>query len=121
MPRVLGYEFDGKNFTRIVAWGKDNICHDYAIGRTGKNLKTPMAEFASIHFQDGPIKEASVNGCQNEDIIAIVIDRLRGFQVGKLACNENAIALGYLEQTLYQLNKRTEDRTKRGVEGTSKI
>ena len=37
---------------------------------------TPVA---SICFQNGPIKENGVNGCQNEDLIAVVIDRLQQF------------------------------------------
>lgn len=75
----------------------------------------------SINFQNGPIKEAGVNGIMQEDLIAICIDRLQGFQSGQYACRENAIALTKLEEALMWLRKRTQDREDRGVEGTHKI
>lgn len=51
--------------------------------------------------------------------MAVVIDRLQGFQSGQYACRDNAIALTKLEEALMWLNKRTNDRIARGVEGTS--
>lgn len=74
-----------------------------------------------IHFQDGPIKENDVNGCQNEDLIAIIIDRLEGFQNTEFKCRENAIAITKLEEALMWLEKRTANRIARGVEGTNKV
>ena len=65
------------------------------------------------------IKENGVNGCHNEDLIAVVIDRLQGFQAGEFSCRENAIAITKLEEALLWLNKRTQDRIRRGVEGTN--
>ena len=71
-----------------------------------------------INFQNGPIKEAGVNGVMNEDLISIVIDRMRSFQSSEYACRENALALTKLEEALMWLEKRTADRELRGVEGT---
>lgn len=71
-----------------------------------------------ILFQNGPIAEAGKNGISNEALIAIVIDRMRGFQSGPFACRENALALTKLEEALMWLQKRTRDRIARGVEGT---
>lgn len=71
-----------------------------------------------IDFQNGPILEAGVNGISNEALVAIVIDRMRGFQGGQFACRENAVALTHLETALMWLRKRTRDRIARGVEGT---
>lgn len=71
-----------------------------------------------VRFQDGPIKEVGVNGVTNEALIAIVIDRMRGFQSGQYACRENALALTAFEEGLMWLQKRTRDREMRGVEGT---
>lgn len=73
----------------------------------------------AINFQNGVIKENGVNGCQNEDLIAIVIDRLQSFQKSKFNCRENALAITKLEEALMWLNKRTNDRIARGVEGTN--
>lgn len=114
--------------------GAGGACHEYCISRSrgweketepfgGSKLKRmeepPIGEFGHVHFQNGPIKENGVNGCHQEDLLAIVIDRLRSFQAGDFACRENAIALTKLEEALMWLNKRTADRVKRGVEGTN--
>ncbi len=72
-----------------------------------------------ILFQNGPIKEAGVNGITQEALLAIVIDRLRSFQAGPFSCRENAIALTHIEDALMWLQRRTTARIKRGVEGTN--
>lgn len=74
-----------------------------------------------IEFQDGPIKVAGINGVMDENLLAIVIDRLKGFQSGNYACSENAFALGHLESALDVLKQRTQARIQRGVEGTHQI
>lgn len=71
-----------------------------------------------VTFQNGPIAEAGVNGTTNEALLAILIDRMQGFQSGQYKCRENAIALTHLEEALMWLQKRTRDRMARGVEGT---
>jgi hypothetical protein len=71
-----------------------------------------------ILFQNGPIKEAGVNGITQEALLAIVIDRLRSFQAGPYLCGENAIALAHCEAALMWLQRRTVARIKRTVEGT---
>ena len=75
----------------------------------------------NVEFQDGPVKEAGVNGIHNEDLIAIVIDRLRGFQSGDYACSDNVFALVDLEESLFWLRNRTNERESRGIEGTNVI
>lgn len=88
-----------------------------ADSRTGE---TEIADEVAVdlHFQNGPVKEAGVNGVTHEALLAVLIDRLRGFQVGRYACRENAVALTHLETALMWLQKRTRDRLARGVEGT---
>jgi hypothetical protein len=71
-------------------------------------------------FQNGPIKEAGVNGVSNEALLAIVIDRLRSFQNGPYASPYNAEALMAAEIALNALKRRTFDRITRGVEGLTK-
>lgn len=73
---------------------------------------------AKIDFQEGPIKENGVNGVNNEDLIAMVITRLEGFQNSEFNCRDNAIAITHLEDALLRLRKRTMGRENRGVEGT---
>ena len=76
---------------------------------------------ANIHFQEGPIKECGINGVNNEDLIAMVIRRLEGFQNSEFRCRENAVAITKLEESLMWLRKRTNDREVRGVEGTHTV
>jgi histone acetyltransferase (RNA polymerase elongator complex component) len=71
-----------------------------------------------IKFQKGPIKEAGVNGVTNEDLLHMVKLRLEGFQNSDFACEENGEALLYVNAALNELNKRTQKRVARGVEGT---
>lgn len=74
-----------------------------------------------ISFQNGPIKESGVNGLTHESLLAILIDRLRGFQSGQFKGRENAVALTHLEDALMWLQKRTRERLARGVEGTHTV
>ena len=86
-----------------------------------KGEKGEIAGSCCVNFQKGPIKEAGVNGIMNEDLIAIVIDRMQGFQSGDYACRDNELALTKLEEALMWLRNRTNDRELRGVEGTNVI
>lgn len=96
--------------------GPGDAHHHYEVRR--KEGTTVMMRF---NFQDGPIKESGINGIVDENLIAIVIDRLQGFQSGKYACRENAIALTKLQEALMWLKERTRKRQERGVEGTHAI
>lgn len=98
--------------------GAGGACHEYAVKPKESNNDQPE-NFAIVDFQNGAIKEAGVNGCHNEDLIAIVMDRLECFQSGEFACDENQSAYSHLQNALDLLNKRTNDRIERGVEGTS--
>lgn len=117
--RVL--EIGSRRFTEVICEdepGAGNACHKYHVQKVGEDRSPP---FASISFQNGPINESGVNGCHNEDLIAIVIDRLYGFQSGDFKCRENALAITKLEEALHWLNHRTLNRQRRGVEGTHKL
>jgi hypothetical protein len=71
-----------------------------------------------IEFQNGPIKEVGVNGLTHEVLLAIIIDRLRSFQAGSFASDDNEQALNHCESALSHLQERTRKRIARGVEGT---
>lgn len=111
------------NYTEIYATDEPafNANHEYivvAAPAEGEEIGLDNP-YAKVKFQKGPIKENGVNGCHNEDLIAIVIDRLQCLNQGDFACRENSIAITKLEEALMWLNKRTLDRRLRGVEGTS--
>ena len=55
-------------------------------------------------------------GITNEVLLAIVKDRLEGFQAGEFPCQENEDALAGVNHALKYLHKRTMDRIGRGVE-----
>jgi hypothetical protein len=93
--------------------------HEYMVYAPKNENENSKRVLGVISFQRGPIREFGVNGVQNEDLIAICIDRLQHFQKGPYACRENAIALTKLEEASMWLEKRTNDRKARGVEGTS--
>ena len=115
---VHGHEVNGLNDALKItagARGAGNASHDYAIdcGDDGKQF--------NLHFQEGPINEAGVNGVSNEALLAIVRHRLRAFQDGPYSCRENSLALTKIEEAMHWLHHRTRERVSRGVEGTSVI
>lgn len=97
--------------------GQGGANHKYEVLSSTESANEPAAMFASVSFQNGPIREFGVNGCHQEDLLAIVIDRLRSFQAGPFPCRENSLALTKCEEAMHWLNHRTSERAKRGVEG----
>lgn len=95
----------------------------------------PRTFGVNLRFQNGPIaKPEDRNGITNEALIAVCIDRMKGFQfarnedgsfneeeAGKYACEENAEALIHLRFALEALKRRTAARVTRGVEGTHTV
>lgn len=94
--------------------GQGNACHAYDI--TGG-----AAVPTFIRFQNGPIAEVGVNGITHEALIAILIDRLEGFQTGPFKNDYNGMALQYLGMAQETLLNRTRDRMARNVEGTHTV
>lgn len=92
-----------------------NASHNYSYRYVTKDDREVTGV---IQFQHGPIKEVGTNGLTHEVFLAILIDRLRGFQSGPYACRENAIALTKLEEATHWLHARTRARVARDVEGT---
>ena len=74
-----------------------------------------------VIFQTGPRKEStSISGVLDSDLLEIVRDRLTSFQQGPFKCEENEEALKHVTEALEWMNKRVENRAKRGVLGTNK-
>jgi len=87
------------------------------------NFDNPMKEPQRLKFvnkvkdESDPTKLVLVHdGTTNEDVLAVLINRMHYLQ-SKFPCRENAIVITKLEESLMWLNKRTNDRVKRGVEG----
>lgn len=104
----------------ILAYGDTvgGACKSFRLTYKPKN--TPW-QSTFLHFQDGEIDTVGTNGLTHEALIAIVIDRLKGFQEGPWACPENAMAIEQLNTAMDTLSERTKLRDERGVEGTHEI
>ena len=51
--------------------------------------------------------------------LSMVLIRLQSFQNSEYKCKENEMTINKLEEALMWLNKRTQDRISRNVEGTN--
>lgn len=124
MRELTSHKVNGCNDSLLIGVldepGSGGACHQYQIRKFVKDEPDDTAdiELVQIHFQNGPIAEAGVNGITQEALLAIVEDRLIGFQSGDYSCLENAVALAHVQEAMRQLQKRTRDRLARGVEGT---
>jgi transposase-like protein len=102
--------------------GAGNAHHAYIIHPAGDD-PTVIGEhdcYGRITFQNGPRNEVgSIHGVIDSDLLEIVRDRLTAFQSGDYACTENANALKHIEEALFWLNQRVENRAERGVLGTN--
>lgn len=96
------YEITGMNHFR-------NDSHVPIVGYDGSCV--------TLLFQNGPIPEHGVNGVTHEALLAILIDRMEGFQRGPFASPYNAQALHHLRTAQDVLLARTRERMARGVEG----
>lgn len=75
--------------------------------------------FTLIQFQNGARKDPeAITGIIDTDLLEIVRDRLKGFQSGDFATEDNAEALKHIEIALMYMNKRVMDRYERNVLGT---
>lgn len=121
MRRLTSHKVNGLNEVLDIEVldepGQGGACHEYEIRMTdSQGDELVMCE---ISFQNGPVLEAGYNGISQEALLAVVEDRLISFQAGPFACRENAVALTKVQEAMMWLQKRTMDRMKRGVEGTS--
>jgi hypothetical protein len=80
-----------------------------------------------ISWQRGPLGKIGTperrepNGAFVEDIIQAVIGRLEFYQASRFACQANADALTALALAAEVLDKRTQEREARSVEGTHAV
>ena len=90
---------------------------NYAVHRTLQDVDSGHTFLADLPFQYDTIRAVGVVGWTNEALLAVVRHRLQALQSGEFPCDENNVALGYVDRALITLEKRTADRKARGVEG----
>jgi hypothetical protein len=96
---ILGHTYELANFEKKeVAGQKLQFIHKEPITEGSSELKTIS------------------DGTTNEEVLEVLIDRMN-FLNGKFPCRENSIVITHLETALLWLEKRTNDRLKRAVEG----
>lgn len=133
MREIASHKINGLNeaiqVAALDAPGPGGACHRY---RVCVPMLNPVESFAAensrraatycdINFQKGPIAENGLNGISNEALLAVLEDRLAGFQSGPYACEENEMALTCVRNAMQWLHYRTSQRLARGVEGTSTV
>ena len=97
--KVEGHTYELSNFENKDAEGQTlQFIHKEPIAPSHPELKTIS------------------DGTTNEEVLAVLIDRMN-FLNSKFPCRENSIVITHLETALLWLEKRTNDRLKRNVEG----
>lgn len=91
-----------------------NGAHTYGIQYGGPK------DVCKIQFQHGPRGVAgSTAGVFDDDLLAIIEDRLDGFQHGPFACEENQVALDAIRTARESLGLRVARRISQGVLGVN--
>lgn len=125
MRLLKGHQVAGAETTLMVGVtdlpGSGNANHRYVIGGFDATTNTSFEindhiKHLAIIFQNGTI-DKGVNGVTQEALLEVCADRLRSFQAGPFASEDNAEALEHIELAIKALHRRTERRVARGVEG----
>lgn len=101
--------------------GPGGANHSYEIFTLGDAaVSSSRGRRCKIMFQKGAVKDVGLNGISDEALLAVVADRLDGFQSGEFACKDNITAANHVKMAMRSLRHRTFDRKRRGVEGHAK-
>jgi hypothetical protein len=77
-----------------------------------------LVDAGYIQFQRGPRHEAdSTPGVTSAAVIAMLIHHLKGFQAGLFPSRQSALAVTKLEEALFWIRDRADERSQRGVLG----
>lgn len=119
--RTITEHHDGHGLNESIVLQADAADGSGASHRYTAYIEQPEADgwqVASVQFQKGPRNvEGSIAGMTEAALLAILIDRLKGFQAGPYSCRENAIQLTHLEECLHWTKARADERARRGVLG----
>ena len=122
---ITNEQVERKNNLQLICEDKEhwnyNAPHSFLLVKENENDSLATEVVASVHFQEGPVKEVGLNGFGDVDLLLMVKTRLQAFQATEYACKENAEALVSVQEAITWLTSRTRNREARGVEGTSQI
>ena len=95
--------------------------NEYALLQFKRDFTSPddkegTQKFQKITFYKLNPDGSYENGTTLEEMIRVTMERLSDLN-SRFACRENSSAITKLEEALLWLNKRTENRKIRGVEG----
>lgn len=114
--RLIQDHHDGHGLNESIILASDEPDGSGAAHRYVASINE--VEVASIQFQKGPRNlPESTPGMTEAAVLAVLIDRLRGFQAGPYACAENGTMLIALENALTWTKARADERAARGVLG----
>ena len=124
MRQIFGHH-DGHGLTEAITIladeaGPGGASHAYTVYvQTARSKPEHHGEqVASIQYQRGPRnEEGSTPGVLDSVLLAIVADRMRSFANGPYACHENERVLSRVEDALFWLKHRADERAARGVLG----
>ena len=122
---ITNEQVERKNNLQLICEDKENwnynAPHSFLLVKEDENDSLATEVVASVHFQEGPVKEVGLNGFGDVDLLLMVKTRLQAFQATEYACKENTEALVNVQEAITWLTSRTRNREARGVEGTSQI
>lgn len=78
------------------------------------SIEYPGGPWIDFQFQHGPIATAGFNGLQNEELIELLMERLKALDL-RLPCSENENALMSLRSALFWLEERRKLRRDQGL------
>jgi hypothetical protein len=101
----------------VDAKDSDGAHHLYQIDVRDPQVKTHSVYRTMLMFQKGGLQDVGPNGLTDQALLAIVLDRIRGFQSGPFQSPFNEGIIEKLQGTLDSFKARADERASRGVEG----
>lgn len=83
----------------------------------GETVERP---FVKITWQKGIPDEVGLNGCRIDDVLELVSEKLKAYQAGPLACEENDEAIRAVSEAIAAMQSRQRRRVEQGVLNTMK-
>lgn len=119
MPqRSITTHHDGFGLNDSIAIVADERDSDGGGASHNYSLLLDGSEVGALSYQHGARgTPGSVDGLTDEAVLAVVLDRYRGFQSGPFACRENAIVITKIEEAMHWIHARARTRAAQGVLG----